>query len=329
MRVLLATSIISLMLCGQLAAAQLKEISGAIAYTEVIEFDYTKDGTRDRVQFWLEFKGSPALGTPDERGYKPESGAIYYYLVDVDNKKQVDNWLMGFSMMDEPPPSGPYPMTDIRVIDHTASFSAFGMNWTVVDGGVGHDKDEVTVDDGFKPRKMKLFDGDLRVVNTQPDAIAEFTQCIACHKQETSDLVAKGGRHTNVGCTECHVGHPPEQEHFYTGCLECHEPHSDQMDEDSCGACHRAHTAAEVRHTWNVPSEYCLPCHQEAAYVLASSRGKHSDIACVRCHQGRHTASVDCQYCHGAPHPRHVMINPDICVACHRSAHDLESAREK
>jgi predicted CXXCH cytochrome family protein len=329
MKALLATFIGSLLVCSQLAAAQLKELEGAVAYTEVIEFDYTKDGARDRVQFWLEFSGSPALGTPGDAGYKPESGAIYYYLVDIDNKKQVDNWLMGFSMMEEPPPRGPYPVTDIKIRDKTATFSAFGMTWTVVDGGEGYADDEVTVNDGFQTRKMNLFGGDLQVSTSQPDAIAEFKDCVECHEKATTDLVASGGRHTKVGCSECHVGHPPEEEHSYTGCLECHEPHSDQMGEDSCGACHRAHTAAEVRHSWNVPSEYCLPCHQEVAYVLASSRSKHSDIACVRCHQDRHTEAVNCQYCHGAPHPQHVMTKPGICAACHHTAHELESAREK
>jgi len=138
-------------------------ISGAVAYTEVIRFDYTKDGVKNRVQFWLEFKGRAAIAKPGDPNYKPEEGAIWYYLYDVENKKKVSNWLMGFSMMEGPPPSGPYPMTNLVIEGNTAHFEAFGMKWTVVDGGKGHTKDRVTVNDGFKPREMKTYDGDLRI----------------------------------------------------------------------------------------------------------------------------------------------------------------------
>ena len=44
---------------------------------------------------------------------------------------------MGFSMMEGPPPSGPYPMTDIQIRENMAMFTAFGMRWTVIDGGEG------------------------------------------------------------------------------------------------------------------------------------------------------------------------------------------------
>jgi hypothetical protein len=138
-------------------------ISGAVAYTEVLRFDYTKNGIKNRVQFWLEFNGRPAVGKPGDADYRPEEGAIWYYLYDVENKRKASNWLMGFSMMESPPPSGPYPMTNIIIEGNTARFEAFDMKWTVVDGGEGHAKDRVTVDDGFKPRSMKTYDGDLRI----------------------------------------------------------------------------------------------------------------------------------------------------------------------
>jgi hypothetical protein len=144
-------------------AIERSEIRGAVAYTGIVRFDYNKDGTRNRVQFWLEFNGRPAAGKPGESGYQVEEGAIYYYLYDVDKKQKVSNWLMGFNMMDGPPPSGPYPMTNIVIEGNTARFEAFNMKWTLVDGGEGYAKDRVTVDDGFQPREMKMYDGDLRV----------------------------------------------------------------------------------------------------------------------------------------------------------------------
>jgi len=332
MKVFLAALICPLLFCSQLTAAQLTEITGAVAYTELIQFDYTKDGTRNRVQFWLELKGSPALGNPGEAGYKPESGSIYYYLVDVENKKQVDNWLMGFSMMEGPPPSGPYPMNNINIRGNTATFTAFGMAWTVIDGGEGYSKDTVTIDDGFSTRDMKMHGGDLRIVNAGMEAHAHYQDCMKCyecHEGPATDMIAKGGEHNTMGCSDCHVGHPPEVKNPHKTCTECHQPHSDQMAVDACGQCHRAHTATEVIYAYDVPSEYCSACHQEVADVLASSRTKHSDIACALCHQGKHKATSTCQYCHGAPHPKHVMKKTGICRACHNTAHNLDSARPK
>jgi predicted CXXCH cytochrome family protein len=329
MKVLLAVFFCPLLLCGQLNAAQLPEITGAVAYTEAVRFDYSKDGTKNRVQFWLEFKGSPASGEPGEAGYRPESGGIHYYLYDVDNKKRVDNWLMGFSMMEGPPPSGPYPMSNIEIQGSTSTFEAFGMKWTVIDGGEGHARDRVTIDDGFKPRDMKLYGGDLRVLAERTEDPARYKECLECHKGAVTEMLTKGGKHNSMGCGECHVDHPPETEKPYTPCTQCHQPHSEAMADGDCKMCHKAHTATEVFYAFNVPSRYCGACHQEVAAVLASSRSKHSDMACALCHQERHGSSTTCQHCHGAPHPEHVMKKSGICASCHRTAHDLESARAK
>ena len=329
MKVLIAALLFQLVFCSHLTAAQETEFTGAVAYTETIRFDYTKDGNLNLVQFWLRFKGSPALGKEGEAGYKPESGSIYYYLFDVENKKKVDNWLMGFSMMEGPPPSGPYPMNDIHIKGNTATFTAFAMKWTVMDGGEGYEKDTVMIDDGFSVKDMKVFGGDFKVFDAKIDAFAAYQDCVECHEDETAEMLTKGGEHIAVGCGECHVGHPPEVEQPYTKCVECHDPHSDQMDEDACGQCHRAHTATEVSYAYNVPSKFCSACHPEVEEDLQSSRSKHTQIACALCHQEKHQAVSECQYCHGAPHPQHVMKKNGICGACHHTAHELESARAK
>jgi len=65
--------------------------------------------------------------------------------------------------MSEPPPSGPYPITNLVVEGNTARFEAFQMKWSVTDGGTGFEKDTVLVDDGFKPKEMKIYAGDLSV----------------------------------------------------------------------------------------------------------------------------------------------------------------------
>ncbi len=332
MNVLLAAFFCHLLLCGQLNAAQLPEVTGAVAYTETVRFDYSKDGIKNRVQFWLEFKGSPALGEPGEAGYRPESGSIYYYLYDVDNKKRVENWLMGFSMMEGPPPSGPYPMSNIEIQGNRSTFEAFDMKWTVIDGGEGHAKDRVTIDDGLNPRDMKMYGGDLRIVSAGMEARANYQECVKCyecHEGQVKAMIAKGGKHDAMGCGECHIGHPPEIAKPYTPCTQCHKPHSEAMTEGDCNMCHKAHTATEVNYAYNVPSRSCSACHKEVADVLVSSRSKHSDMACALCHQERHKSSSTCQYCHGAPHPEHVMKKSGICASCHHTAHDLESARAK
>ncbi len=332
MKVFLAALFCMFVLCDPLFAERQTEITGAMAYTETVRFDYTKDGTRSPVQFWLELKGSPAVGKPGEAGYIPESGAIYYYLVDMENKKKVDNWLMGFSMMEGPPPSGPYPMSNISIKGNTATFTAFKMKWTVNDGGEGFRKDTVTVDDGFITRDVKLYGGDLRVVNAAMEAHADdevCMKCYQCHQEQTREMMANGGEHAAMGCGECHADHPPEVQKPYTACIQCHKPHADKMTEEDCGQCHRAHTATKVTYSYNVPSGYCVACHRESADVLASSRSKHSDMACALCHQETHKATVNCQHCHGGTHPKHVMKKVGICASCHNTAHDLESARAK
>jgi hypothetical protein len=329
MRTLLVCLLLLLSTAHSAIAEEPRGISGAVAYTEVMRFDYTKDGIKNRVQFWLEFKGRPASGKPGEPDAKPEEGSIYYYLYDVDKKEKVSNWLMGFSMMEGPPPSGPYPMSNLVVQDNTARFEAFGMKWTVVDGGEGYAKDRVTVVDGFKPREMKMYGGDLRVVSAQPEGASKDRSCTGCHADPAKNMRNRGGKHTTMGCADCHNGHPPDVKKPMMECTQCHVSHSAEMAEAACNGCHRAHTASVVSYTFKVPSRDCAACHKKVAEVLAASRSKHASLGCALCHPDKHKATVNCQHCHGAPHPAHVMKKIGICSSCHNTAHDLHSARTK
>ena len=152
-----------MMMTGTALAGERTTLTGAVAYTEMVRFDYTKEGKRANVQFWLEFRGKGAVGSEGDPGYLPPEGAIYYYLLDVDKNEKVTNWLMGFSMMSEPPPSGPYPMTNLVIRGNVASFDAFNRNWKITDGGKGFAKDTVIVKDGFKPKEMKMYGGDVLI----------------------------------------------------------------------------------------------------------------------------------------------------------------------
>ena len=163
MRIRIGAFALSLLAAVGASADQVPELGGAVAYTEVLRFDYDQDRATSRVQFWLEFRGKAEAGKPGDADYRAPEGQIFYYLVDLDKKVNVPRWHMGFSMMEEPPPSGPYPMKNLTIEGSTARFEAFGMKWTVVDGGEGHASDRVTVDDGFRVKEMKTYGGDLQV----------------------------------------------------------------------------------------------------------------------------------------------------------------------
>ena len=70
---------------------------------------------------------------------------------------------MGFSMMAEPPPSGPYPISNLIIQGNRATFDAFNRKWEILDEGPGFEQDTVLVDDGFKAKPMKMYDGDIKV----------------------------------------------------------------------------------------------------------------------------------------------------------------------
>jgi hypothetical protein len=145
------------------SAAERLEITGAVAYTDVLRYDYTGDGKRDRVQLWMEFSGHPATGAPGDPGYQPEAGSIRYYLQDADTGTKVMKWRKGLDM-EGAPKDAPLPMTNISIKGNTALFEAFGMKWTIIDGGEGYEKDKIVVDDGYKTLETKkLYNGDIRI----------------------------------------------------------------------------------------------------------------------------------------------------------------------
>lgn len=145
------------------SAAEQMEISGAVAYTEVLRYDYDDDGKRNPVQFWLEFHGRQTAGKPGEPGFQPEAGSIRYYLQDAESGTRVMQWRSGIDM-EGVPKDAPLPMTNIRIDGNTARFEAFGMNWTVTDGGEGYEHDRIVVDDGYKILETKkLYGGNIDI----------------------------------------------------------------------------------------------------------------------------------------------------------------------
>ncbi len=160
MRVSAATLILFIALP---AGAETLVIKGAVAYTDVLRYDYTGDGKRNRVQFWLEFDGRVEAATPAMGGTESPNGTVRYYLKDADDGTKVAKWRQGLDMQGAPRDT-PLPMTNLVIEGNTARFEAFEMKWTVIDGGEGFARDKITVHDGFKAAETKtLYGGDVRV----------------------------------------------------------------------------------------------------------------------------------------------------------------------
>ena len=144
------------------ALAQPLELSGSFAVTEVVRFDYTRDGHRNRVQFWMDVHGRPASGAPGSADHRAEEGFLKYYMFDVDRGVKVFEWTIPLDM-GGPPPDRVYPMANIVIEGNTARFEAVNLRWTIVDGGEGIANDTVTIDDGFRTRSKTFYAGDLKV----------------------------------------------------------------------------------------------------------------------------------------------------------------------
>lgn len=144
-------------------AQQPLQLTGSVSYTSVYRFDYTKDGHKNAVRFFIELKLRPAAGKEGEPGYRPEEGFVHYYVYDIEKNERVENWLQGFGMLNHDAVAAHHQATNIVIDGNTATFEALKMKWTVVDGGKGYEADSVVVDDGFKKKPLKLYAGDLQI----------------------------------------------------------------------------------------------------------------------------------------------------------------------
>lgn len=137
-------------------------VKGEVAYTDILRYDYTGNGKRNRVRFWLEFDGRAAMGTPGTPGYQPAAGTMRYFLRDEDDGTKIMKWRGGLDM-EGVPKDAPVPMTDLEFDGKTARFEAFGTRWTITDGGDGYRRDAITANDGFRTANVRLYAGDVWV----------------------------------------------------------------------------------------------------------------------------------------------------------------------
>lgn len=307
-------------------------LSGELAFSEILSFDYDRDGTRDKVQFWIVVEGQPAVGKDGEPGARPESGSIRYFVYDVERGKKIKDWLMGFNM-GFPVADEPHPITHITVSGRTATFELRGATWTITDAGDTWDKDTIELKDASGVKKGRFYGGDFRVVPEEaapePVANAANAKCNECHEDAAVSMAKTGGPHRELECASCHTEHPPEKEGALPQCLSCHEAHGPGMKDPSCTGCHRGHSPTTVAYSATVPDAHCAACHTDVPETLKASRSRHMGIACAVCHRAEHGATSSCRFCHRAPHPEHVMKKTGTCASCHKTAHDLRSGRER
>jgi hypothetical protein len=303
-------------------------LSGEVAFTEVLVFDYDRDGTRDRVQFWIAVEGQPAVGKPGEPGSRPESGSVRYFVFDVDRGKKVKDWMMGFNM-GFPMAEEPHPITNISITGRTARFDLQGTTWTITDAGDSWDKDAIELKDASGTRKGRFYGGDFRVVPAVPVAIEANKTCNECHEDAAVAMATAGGPHRELECANCHTEHPAEKEGARPQCLSCHEAHAADMSDAACTGCHRGHAPATPVIAATVPNAHCAACHKDTAATLRASRSLHTGVPCAVCHRSEHGATRSCQFCHRAPHPEDLMKNPEGCGSCHKTAHALQAGRSR
>jgi len=311
-------------------------VSGELAFSEVLVFDYDRDGVQERVQFWIEFAAQPPAGGPGATDPTLQGGSLVYYVYDLEAEERVDDWMVGFNMTmggGFPRAGESYPLTNVRIAGRKAEFDLAGTRFTVVDSGDSWEQDTIEITNQNGTRPARFYGGDVRVVPNplevaEPLDIAANRECNACHEDAGISIAVQGGPHRELSCADCHPVHPPDaEEAVFPACLDCHDGHSEAMAAATCVACHASHDVTHYAHAPTIADENCAACHADVVDTLAASRSLHMGVGCVLCHQDEHGAEAKaCQYCHRGTHPQHVMRRPDLCGDCHGTAHDLKSA---
>jgi hypothetical protein len=178
-----------------------------------------------------------------------------------------------------------------------------------------------------------------------PSAKLLIEDCAKCHIKPPDDIAINGRKHkTEVGCQDCHNGHPPETRKIIPLCSKCHEekPH---FKLPVCLSCHsNPHTPLVIAYGNNV-TDACVTCHAGQIVKLRDTKSKHSALACsfchsthgkipncTQCHKPHYVEqnSSDCIKCHQAHSPKNVTYSNKLpskeCAACHKKAYELLSA---
>jgi len=187
-----------------------------------------------------------------------------------------------------------------------------------------------------------VFQEGAALAQTDPAQTGDF--CAMCHIAPPADLAASGGKHKDVGCEGCHVGHPPKVKKPIPQCSDCHMGKA-HYELKGCLACHKnPHTPLNISYGGNV-TEACLTCHTQQIEQLRKNKSKHTALDCSFCHDVHrkvpectqchesHSAEMtasDCKKCHKPHMPAVVTYAADIpskdCGACHSQIMSLLAA---
>ncbi len=150
-------------------------------------------------------------------------------------------------------------------------------------------------------------------MDARPELVPD--DCSKCHDAAPAAIEAKGMAHkTDVGCTDCHVGHPPRDADIIPKCDMCHSdtPH---FELPNCAGCHsNPHTPLEIAFSDDV-TDPCLTCHTEQMDQMKVTPTLHKEQPCSSCHS-THLEIPNCTRCH-EPHSAD-MVQQD-CLTCHKA----------
>ncbi len=189
--------------------------------------------------------------------------------------------------------------------------------------------------------------------NSEPAPVPlDDSDCIKCHRAEVVDVDENGASHKDVGCTECHLEHPPAGKNCIPECSMCHmaedNPH---FAVPNCVSCHYPHHPLKIDFTKAKPEAKpaCIACHAEQDAEMKLHPSAHSEQDCNNCHyahglgEGQYNTCVDCHdahsddmkaadcfLCHRPHSPTDVTygdnVAPVMCAACHDSEAGLLAA---
>jgi len=141
-------------------------LTGEVAYSEPMLFDYNRDGQSKQVQLWLTLDIEPAWGKKGEPGYLKEKGTVRRYMKDLELGAPVIGYDQ-FMMLPDNPLGEPVEARDIEISGNTATFTVGTNRVTVKDNGPGFANDSITVNDGIRDYPVSLFGGDLKITREE------------------------------------------------------------------------------------------------------------------------------------------------------------------
>lgn len=145
--------------------------------------------------------------------------------------------------------------------------------------------------------------------------------CYKCHPQAVDAVKGQESAHKNdIGCLDCHLGHPPMTDVVIPMCSVCHSPEENRhFAINRCIKCHVPHSPVIVDFTsLENPNPACITCHEGPGKDFKDFPGAHSSQQCSNCHE-KHGLGEGMSYTCLDCHEKH---SPDLqlseCTICHK-----------